>query len=264
MGSRACLSAAIASSYRRAVKQAIPPDPWHPSGIEGIQPLPQVNLLDPSIRISRGDKEVAIIASYPGIVWVQIDGLFDFRSRLIVLPSKQVNEPKHAVCEAVGLVEDDCTLRELIRLGERIRAIGRPTGHVVEEQAPCCVRMRPRAGGVELHCSYGAGKRLLVVCPGIFGRQCVGAKHEVIGPERGRAQAHRPIAPRCLHPAADGRCSGTSGLVLQGKDVAHFPIIPFGPQVIPGVSVHQLGGNPDTVDRPTNAAFHANEIATAR
>jgi hypothetical protein len=26
--------------------------------------------------------------------------------------------------------------------------------------------------------------------------------------------------------------------------------------VFPGVSVHQLGGNPDTVDRPTNAAFH--------
>jgi hypothetical protein len=97
--------------------------PWRPLDIEGIQPLAQVDLLDASIRISRGSEEQSVVASRRGIVRVQIDGLFGFRSRFVILPSKYVNKSEYAAREAVGLIEQDGALRQFVSLGERTLAI---------------------------------------------------------------------------------------------------------------------------------------------
>src|SRR5206468_7736306 len=87
-------------------------------------------------------------------------------------------------------------------------------------------------------------------------RERFGAKDEVIGPPRGRAQALDPVAAGRLHPTADGGRNGLRDFVLHGEDTAQITIVALRPKVIAGATVDELGGNPQPFAGSTDTAFH--------
>src|SRR5262245_36110546 len=115
--------------------------------------------------------------------------------------------------------------------------------------------MSPRIVRIEFNCSLGTGKRLFIIASGIIGHECFGAEEEVIGPQRGRTQAHSPVTTDCLHSATDRRRNRAGDLILHGEDVPHVSIIPLRPKVVASTGLDELDSDPNPVVDPSHAAF---------